>query len=716
MAKINLGNLGNVDVGKKLKTNLTISIEELYERFPDISDNAKIVIKEAYNTSDEIKTKKTEKEITKYFETIKQVTGKFGVGSDEIDEIEKIDKFKGEEMDQGRIEYESGIQTIDRETGKEEGKIVLGRGGQEGKLVPIKIDENLSMFLEHDGTPSEKESTLLGEFSIENVSTKDRLWDIDLKLENISGTDIEEEKISLRELPPGEIEKRNYNITVGAEGKQHIEVNEYISTLNDPNTESYSLTVNQDNEIYCGISIKNTSTNNLSNVKLRKMIPDIFDNVTIIKESSGTAEIGEYNGEKAIFWSLEEIPSDGEQKLEIKLDVNIQDKDQKVRSGKINVNYTSLSSISGIGIEKFDAYTNNAFYIGTAEMDESPDKYECQFTFENKSEFMVRLVNADVYDRKSDKKYIDIDASEIPPLPEGAKWESNVWEYDAEEGEDPNFKTKVEFFVIADHQINTSSNLELNDLELAVASISGELSYDVTQLASFRESTFNATLKVENTGGADLNEVTLKDLIQDGFRAPSENNIIVSLNGNEIEVGAESINVKNNSVAIELKDLRDQDLGVFKPGDVIEVTYPIISDKPSKDVTFISDVMYTANTYPAGKPLKVVPEAIEIEVVHIRKRLIKGKEIIGLVTPGEYEITLYVVNTSKFDLENFEIIDRIPENFEYTDLSLDPTEVVTMEGMDALKWVIESIAPGDRFEIKYKISGEGKPSDAQEFA
>ena len=76
------------------------------------------------------------------------------------------------------------------------------------------------------------------------------------------------------------------------------------------------------------------------------------------------------------------------------------DKDQKVRSGKINVNYTSPSSISGIGIDKFDAYTNNAFYIGTAEMDETPDKYECQFTFENKSEFMVRLVNADVYDRK----------------------------------------------------------------------------------------------------------------------------------------------------------------------------------------------------------------------------------------------------------------------------------------------------------------------------
>ena len=41
-------------------------------------------------------------------------------------------------------------------------------------------------------------------------------------------------------------------------------------------------------------------------------------------------------------------------------------------------------------------------------------------------------------------------------------------------------------------------------------------------------------------------------------------------------------------------------------------------------------------------------------------------------------------------------------------------EVTKMEGLDVLKWKIEKIEAGDRFEIKYKLSGTGKPSDAQE--
>ncbi|MHA1727844.1 MAG: hypothetical protein ACTSWY_03850 [Promethearchaeota archaeon] len=544
------------------------------------------------------------------------------------------------------------------------------------------------------------------------MSSKDRLWDIDLTLSNTGGTDIKKEKIQINELAAGDIEQRSYNLEKDS-FSQSIEVNEFISTLNDPETESYSLTVNADNEIYCSIIIKNIAKDNISPITVNKIIPDLFDNVRIINSSSGSAEMGELNGDKAIIWTIEEIKANAEEKLELRLDVKIQNKDQKVRSGKIVVNYKTPSSLSGMDIDKFDAYTNNAFYIGISEMDETPDKYECQFTFENKSEFMVRLVNADVYDRtNTDIKYVDIDPSEIPPLPEGSKWESKIWEYNVENGEDPNFKTKVEFFVIADHIIKTEGILEINDLELAVASISGDLTYDVDIIPSFRESTFNVNMNVKNTGGADLNDIILTETIQEKFKPPTIDQVTVNLNGNEIDVGSDSIKIKGDTVSIELKELRNQSIGVFKPDDTIEITYPIKADKPSKNVKYISNVIYTANTFPAGKPIEVIPEPIEIDVVHIRKRIIKGKEITGLVTDGEYEITLYVVNTGKFDLENYEIIDKIPDKFEYSGMTLDP-KITSLEGMDVLKWTIDKISPGDRFEIKYRLSGEGRPSDAQ---
>jgi hypothetical protein len=376
------------------------------------------------------------------------------------------------------------------------------------------------------------------------------------------------------------------------------------------------------------------------------------------------------------------------------------------------VKYTAPISLSGLGIDKFDAYTNNAFYTGFSETDETPDKYECQFVFENKSEYLVRLVNADVYDINDEStKYVDVDPGEVSPLPVGAKWKSNIWEYQAEAGLEPVFKTKVQFFVIADHQISTEGIMEINDVELAVASIAGELSYDVEELASFRESTFKVLHKVENTGGASLNEVTITENIQDGFLPPEVADVLVSRNGDEIDAG-DSITINSAGVTVELKNLKDS--VTFEPGDVIEVTYPIVADKPAKTVIFTSDVLYQANTYPAGKPLEVRPEVIEIPVLHVRKRLIRGKEITGLAEEGSYEICLYVVNSGEFALKNYEVADKVPENFEYSGLSLEPIEVTKEEGSDVLKWKVEKIEAGDRFEIKYRLSGTGKPSDAQE--
>ena len=165
---------------------------------------------------------------------------------------------------------------------------------------------------------------------------------------------------------------------------------------------------------------------------------------------------------------------------------------------------------------------------------------------------------------------------------------------------------------------------------------------------------------------------------------------------------------------VKLADLKDKPLGAFKPGDTITVSYPIVADKPAKTVIYSSDVLYTANTYPRGQDLEVRPDVIEIPVIHVRKRLIRGKEIIALAAQGEYEICLYVVNTSDFPLRNYGMEDKVPENFEYSGLSLEPMEINKEEGTDVLKWKIEKIEAGDRFEIRYKLSGTGKPSDAQE--
>ncbi|MHA1869352.1 MAG: hypothetical protein ACTSU2_13450 [Promethearchaeota archaeon] len=737
MGEIDLGDLGSVEVSKKLKAQLNISADELFERFPELAQNlsrdAIQNIKDAIDNNDTPKLKKTEDEIYKFFEGIQKLGGKFGVGRDEIGELEKISELEKETEDESPIEYDDKnidteeIETYDKDTGLEEGSLILDDGNREGRVVPVSIREKICLKLEHNGEINESEGAETeGRFSIENVSSKDRLWDINVELANIERTDLEDKYIYFKELAANTSEEISYSLNM-EQLEPFVEVKEFISTLNDPEIESYSLALGSENNIYCGITLRNTTDKSLMNLVLEKEIPEGFENVEIISTSVGEAEKQQDEINKVI-WRLEALEPDKEEKLELKMSINVDDVETKVRSGKIDVKYVAdKKTLSGVNIERVSAYTNNAVYIEYYELDEEPDKYECKFNFENKSEYKVRLVNADVYDKYDQSiKYVDIDPEEVPELAAGAKWVSKPWTYKVkEEGADPEFITKVEFFVLSDHKVQTSGSLNINDLELAVAGIEGTLQYDVSTIPSFKVSEFHAQHEVKNSGGADLNEIVLEETIQTGYIPPDRENILVYLNEDEISLDLDTIIIEpddkdasvEHKVRIELKDLREKDIGAFKPGDTIKVTYPIVANKPRIEDKYVANALYSANTYPPGKAIEITPytEPIEIEVVHIRKRYIKGKEINALATEGEYEITLYVINTGKFALENFTLEDKVPADFEYSNLTLDPIDTREDENGHILKWKIDRIEPDNRYEIKYKLSGEGKPSEAQQF-
>lgn len=728
MVKIELGNLGSVDVSKKFKANLNVTSEELFERFgnlaEDLTPQGKQIIQESIDTGREVKSKTSEDEITKFFEKIKALSGKYGVGEDELDELEPIEQEKTKQMDAGSsgsaaVDYDSGKVTIDKNTGKKEGKVLLGSQGKEGKVVPIKISENLKLYIEHDGSLSSKKAEAKGEISIENVSNKDRLWDIDLKLDNIGGTNLKEKAVSIKELAPETSEVVEYNVK--ADVKPALKIEEFISTINDPNVEFYALANNNVNDIYIALKIENITEDILKSIKIKKIIPEGISENKIISKSTGSTEISDIEEGKAIVWSIDEMKKGTKEKLEIKLTVQIDNKDTKLRSGKIFAEYIQGASLSGLKIDKFDAYSNNNFYIISYEMDEAPDKYECQFVFENKSDYMLKLVNADVYNiEDTSVKYVDIDPGEIPPLPAGAKWESNVWEYQTE-GEYPQFKNKVEFFTVADHIIETNNSIEISDLELAVAAMEGTLSYNVTKLASYKVTPFDLTATVENTGGSDINEVILTENIQTKFKAPKPEEIKILINGEPIDVKREWVTVspddessdRPHKVEVKLANLKDTDIGPLKPGDKITITYPIIADKPDTSSVYRADAKLIANTYPPGKPLEVKVDPIEIIVEHIRRKIVKGKDINALATEGEYEITLYVDNNGSHDLENYELHDKIPEGGKYSDLSAEP-KVSKEGGVTMLTWVMDSVKPGDRAAVKYKLKVKGKASDVQD--
>ena len=93
-----------------------------------------------------------------------------------------------------------------------------------------------------------------------------------------------------------------------------------------------------------------------------------------------------------------------------------------------------------------------------------------------------------------------------------------------------------------------------------------------------------------------------------------------------------------------------------------------------------------------------------------------GKEILPIGGLGEYQIILSVENIGNSPVQNLVLFNKVPDNFEYTECSMEP-EITDEIGFNALKWTLESLEAAEKLEISYNIKGSGEysPSDSQCF-
>ena len=723
---INLNDLGIVEISKKLKANLTITSRELFNRFSEeailLSYESKDTIKSAVDNNLEPRIKKgREEEITQFFEKIRDKTSDLGFGEEEKEEEVEAEELKSEDIEEEEVAEIEEQETFDEVTGEKEGTLILGDEKVESDLIPITIKEKIELFYNRDGSKADKESITAGLIKIDNKSEKDRLWDIDLKLKGLSNTNIEEESLQIQELDPQASNEFAY--TFDATVDSDVTVEEFISTIGDPETESYSLAVNADNEVFMKIKIRNNASEDLTNLKVQKYLPNDFKDIDILNQSIGNIDVREDDDKQFAEWIIDNLAQNVEATLDLQAKVFVENKDTKIKSGEISISYLKPKIVSGMEIASFDAYTNNKFNIITSELDDEPNTYECKFIFENKSDFLIRLVNADVYQPDDESiKYIDIDPAEIPIIPAGGKWESKEWIYTADDEEYPTFKTKVEFFTVANHNLETEIKVNYTDVDLAVAAIDGNVYYSTDKLQSFKVTPFTINSKVTNVGGAEINEVTLVENIQANFLPPKLEEVEVLINGNAIGVSYDVVTIEpdnedsesEHKVTIALKDMKDSEIGTLKPGDTLEIKYPITAFKPTKDIKYNSDALLTANTYPPGKPLEFKPDPIVIIVEHVRRNIAKGKDIKALENEGEFAVTVTIENLGESDLSNYKVKEKISKGLVLEEISHQP-EITEKGNTKTLTWLFETIAAGEKIDIKYVIkpSGEAKVSEVQ---
>jgi hypothetical protein len=759
MGNYDIDGVGNAEVDKKAMTcDFSISADEFFDQFQKLVEELPSGllddVRKAIEKKKETKfDKKYKDDLDDFFYRVKQLASSEdtdaapsdtdeGFSDDEAEEAKQAEEIKGMESDSETINYgddDGVIDTFDKKTGKKEGEIHLGEKGATGLLVPLDIVEQVSATYEFNEEESlEDAREISGYFKITNPSENDKIWDADITFKKDKAVDLDD-AIKIRNLAPSEEKVIEYSIEEFEEPM--IKVTEFVSTLNDEETESYSLSSGDDNVVLFKLTVLNKADYELKNVIIKKQIVEGFMDVKIDDPSIGSAEL---EGD-SLDWTIETLDAESEATISITMSISISDADVKARTGTVSVEYDADKSFTGLEIDKFDAYSNNFVGMQAGQTDDDPDIYDCNVIFRNRSDFQMKIVNLDVKNVDTGKVELDIDPLDIPPVAADASWHSVPWQTETTDGLEPMFYKIVEFFLIANHTISTHGVVTVEDIELAVAMMEVKLDYSIQNIASFRVIPFDALLQVKNIGGADLNEVVIEEVIQEGFIPPkpeeielyvirpeeggdedSEENSLENVDwenlGEQVEIDESLIEITpldqepdaEHSVKINLTELRENAIGMFLPNMIIRVKYPIQSFKAAKGVEYISNVKFIGNTYPAGAPLEMVPDEIRLQVTHIRKKSVKGKTIRAQAESGLYEITLTLQNMGIVALENVEMKDLVPNNFEYSDFSLEPTKYDNLDGKDMLVWTIESIDADEEYTITFKIKGSGDDFQAKD--
>ncbi|MFX1532423.1 MAG: hypothetical protein ACFFBC_15000, partial [Promethearchaeota archaeon] len=160
------------------------------------------------------------------------------MGWDETEAGEELvaEALKRTDMDEGKVKLVDRdtatpvIETYDKDTGELEGSILLKNRNREGLLALVKIIEDVEVKQDHDANVDS--FSFGGKISIENPSKTDRLWDIDVSLNNIASTNLKSKAISIRELGteyPDNVETKEFELKKDVQNL--FLVKEFISTL-----------------------------------------------------------------------------------------------------------------------------------------------------------------------------------------------------------------------------------------------------------------------------------------------------------------------------------------------------------------------------------------------------------------------------------------------------------------------------------------------------
>ena len=554
-----------------------------------------------------------------------------------------------------------------------------------------------------------------GTLTINNPSADDRIYDIDVILDNADSTDIGGDHVSVDELEAG----KKYSMKYKVEGKRMMALRERLDT-NPARSQERSLSVSYGPEggpLALELEVENLSAVSLENVVVSRPVPK-----EIHFENTGTAQI---DG-NSLTWEVGTLAPGEKQVLAIEGKITVTNT-KTINAGVATATYTAESTLSDLNFRELDAFCRGFTYMRVVE-DERPDNWICKTIFENRSSFAVDLVKLQVRMKGSNELLFDIHDVDQDVHPNG-KWESD--EKTVVATSEPDFTYDLSYTILPRATRSTEGTMKLEEKKFDVLDAEVEKEYSTTGLRSYRNQKITSTITLSNKGSSTINLMRLTDDIPGLFDAPEMDSLRISIGGKDLEPEQYKAEV-SSGITLE-KEHRSPDgdghtltmtigtrgpLGL-KPKDKIVMTYDLVAPDPSPDNKKVVAPMraeFSAERFGpvCGRDCDSPPS---IKVIHHRRNFSAGKQAIPLGGKGRYEVLILFENNGDTALQDVYINDVIPSNFDIKDWYVkgadgkrQDCEMVTEDHEDGthISWHVPVVGKNERIEVSFEIKGTGE--------
>jgi hypothetical protein len=600
-------------------------------------------------------------------------------------------------------------------------------GEQAGATIRSLADVEAVLGDKLEGTLHEIESTTLnadgviikqsvkGTLTVNNPSSDDRIYDIDVLLDNIGATDIGGEHVSVDELEPTKSHTMAYKVT----GKQMMTLRERLDTNPSRSQErSLSVAIGEDpGPLALELEVENLSAVELHDVVVTRPLAEEMH-----FEMVGGAEVED----GVITWTVGRLRPGEKQTLAMEGTIAVSGT-SAISGGKATASYRADATVSNMSFRELDAFCRGFTYMRVRE-DERPDNWRCQAIFENRSSFAVDLTKLQVRMKGSDELLFDIHDVDQDVTPNG-KWESEERTVMAQS--EPDFTYDLSYTVLPRALQTSEGSMTLEEKKLDVLEASVGKTYSTGNLRSYRSQKLVATMTLKNEGSAPINLMRVTDDLPGLFEVPSAEQLTIKLDGKAIDDDQFKMEI-SEGLTLE-KEHRSPDgqghtmtltigtrgpLGL-KPGKKIEISYPLVAPDPSpgnERVDAPARIEFSAERF--GPICTREPESVpSIRVIHNRRNFSAGKQAIPLGGKGRYEVLILFENNGDTALSDLYINDVLPPQFEIKEWVMKSAggkrEDVKMtseggEGGLHIVWHVPRVEKGERLEVSFDIKGSGE--------